>query len=172
MLTLPLLIASATWSMPMLRDASCRGSSWIRTAYFDDPKTCTCATPSTVEMCCDKNVSAYSSRVASGRVLDDRARYRMGESAGFTFWYDGGMIPRGSWRSVFEIIACTSWAAASMLRSRLNCRVMLVLPSVEDDVIWSTPAMVVNCFSRGVATAEAIVSGLAPGSEALTETVG
>jgi len=96
----------------------------------------------------------------------------MGESAGFTFWYDGGMIPGGSCRRVFEIAACTSWAAASMLRSRVNCSVIDVFPWVLVDVIWSTPAMVVNCFSSGVATADAMVSGLAPGSEALTEIVG
>ena len=34
------------------------------------------------------------------------------------------------------------------------------------------PAMVENCFSSGVATAEAIVSGLAPGSCACTWIVG
>ena len=34
------------------------------------------------------------------------------------------------------------------------------------------PAMVVNCFSRGVATAAAMVSGLAPGRLALTGMVG
>src|SRR6266705_372462 len=36
-------------------------------------------------------------------------------------------MPVGSWRSVLEIAAWTSWAAASMLRSRVNCSVMLVL---------------------------------------------
>ena len=36
----------------------------------------------------------------------------------------------------------------------------------------STPAMVENCFSSGVATAEAIVSGLAPGKFAETLIVG
>ncbi len=34
------------------------------------------------------------------------------------------------------------------------------------------PEIVENCFSSGSATADAIVSGLAPGSEALTEIVG
>ena len=34
------------------------------------------------------------------------------------------------------------------------------------------PAMVENCFSKGVATEEAMVSGLAPGREALTWIVG
>ena len=34
------------------------------------------------------------------------------------------------------------------------------------------PGMVENCFSSGVATEEAIVSGLAPGRLALTEMVG
>src|SRR6266849_901585 len=96
----------------------------------------------------------------------------MGWSAGFTFWYDGGTMPVGSWRSVLEIAACTSWAAASILRSSVNTRVMFVLPRFDDDVIWSTPAIVENCFSSGVATAEAMVSGLAPGRLALTVMVG
>src|SRR2546428_11901771 len=96
----------------------------------------------------------------------------IGWSAGFTFWYDGGTMPVGSWRSVLEIAACTCCAAASMLRSRVNCSVMLVLPRLDEDVIWSAPAMVENCFSSGVATAEAIVSGLAAGRPALPWMVG
>ncbi len=40
------------------------------------------------------------------------------------------------------------------------------------EVMLSMPAMVENCFSSGVATAEAIVSGLAPGRLADTEMVG
>jgi hypothetical protein len=36
---------------------------------------------------------------------------------------------------------------------------MCVLPSALVEVIESRPAMVENCFSSGVATAEAIVSG-------------
>src|SRR2546422_6107592 len=92
----------------------------------------------------------------------------IGWSAGFTFWYEGGSIPVGSWRRVLEIAACTSCAAASMLRSSVNWSVMLVLPRLDEEVIWSTPAIVENCFSSGVATAEAMVSGLAPGRLALT----
>jgi hypothetical protein len=49
---------------------------------------------------------------------------------------------------------------------------MVVWPRVLDDVIESRPAMVVNDRSSGVATAAAIVSGLAPGSAAVTESVG
>ena len=40
------------------------------------------------------------------------------------------------------------------------------------DVIESMPAMVENCLSSGVATADAIVSGLAPGRLADTWIVG
>src|SRR5437879_13169274 len=96
----------------------------------------------------------------------------IGWSAGFTFWYEGGTIPVGSCRSVLEIAAWMSWAAASMLRSRVNCSVMLVLPRLDEEGIWSTPAMVENCFASGVATAAAIVSGLAPVRLALTVMVG
>src|SRR5208337_3333845 len=68
--------------------------------------------------------------------------------------------------------ACTSRAAASMLRLRSNCSVMLHEPRELDEVISVTDAMRPNCRSSGVATEEAIVSGLAPGRPAFTEMVG
>src|ERR1700690_812441 len=49
---------------------------------------------------------------------------------------------------------------------------MLVEPRLLDDVISLTEAMWPNWRSSGVATDDAIVSGLAPGSEADTEMVG
>ncbi len=98
---------------------------------------------------------------------------RIGESAGFTLRYEGGLgISGGSWRSVAAIADCTSWAAASISRLRLNCRVIWVEPSELVEVIDSRPAMVENWRSRGVATEEAIVSGLAPGRLAETCRVG
>src|SRR5688572_33482010 len=59
-----------------------------------------------------------------------------------------------------------------MLRLRSNCNVMLVLPCMLDEFIDVRPEIVENRFSSGSATADAIVSGLAPGSEALTDIVG
>ncbi len=59
-----------------------------------------------------------------------------------------------------------------MLRLSANCRVIWLLPWLLVEVIVSTPGMVENCFSSGVATEEAIVSGLAPGRLALMEMVG
>src|SRR5215510_9389424 len=50
--------------------------------------------------------------------------------------------------------------------------VICVRPWALVDVIESTPAIVENCFSSGVATADAIVSGLAPGRLAVTWMVG
>jgi len=55
-----------------------------------------------------------------------------------------------------------------MLRLKTNWSVMFVLPRPELDVITSSPGIVVNCFSSGVATAAAIVCGLAPGRLART----
>ena len=49
---------------------------------------------------------------------------------------------------------------------------MLVLPCALVELIDVTPAIVENCFSSGVATEAAIVSGLAPGRPALTWMVG
>ena len=59
-----------------------------------------------------------------------------------------------------------------MLRSSVNCSVIWVEPIVLVEVIESMPAMVENCCSSTVATAEAIVSGVAPGRLAPTTMVG
>ena len=51
------------------------------------------------------------------------------KSAGFTFRNDGGVgMSGGSDRAALEMADCTSRAAASMSRSRLNCRVIDVVP--------------------------------------------
>ena len=67
---------------------------------------------------------------------------------------------------------CTSCAAASMFRSRVNWIATVVEPSTLVEVMLSMPAMVENCFSSGVATAAAMVSGPAPGRLAETVMVG
>src|SRR5208282_3278434 len=67
---------------------------------------------------------------------------------------------------------CTSRAAALISRLRSNCRTMPVEPRPLEEVICVTPAMRPNWRSSGVATEEAIVSGLAPGRLAPTEMVG
>src|SRR5919205_4508161 len=96
-----------------------------------------------------------------------------GVSAGLTLLYDGGAgMFGGNWRAAAAMAACTSCAAASRLRESANCRVMFVDPRADAEVMESSPAMVENCRSSGVATAAAIVSGDAPGSEALTWIVG
>src|SRR5580692_9868894 len=65
-----------------------------------------------------------------------------------------------------------SRAAASMLRLRSNCKVTPVWPCVLCAVISLTPEIRPKARSKGVATDEAMISGLAPGSEADTEMVG
>ena len=47
-----------------------------------------------------------------------------------------------------------------------------MLPVELDELISSMPAMVVNCRSSGLATADAIVPGSPPGRPALTFSVG
>src|SRR5512142_491860 len=97
----------------------------------------------------------------------------MGWSDGFTLRKVGGVgMLGGNWPPAAEIADCTSTAAPSRLRDKSNWMVMLVKPNWLLEVNWLTPAMVENCFSSGVATEEAIVCGLAPGSTALTLIVG
>ena len=78
----------------------------------------------------------------------------------------------GRSRAVAAIAELTSCAAASISRLRLNWIVTEVVPWPLTDVMESMPAMVENCFSSTVATAEAIVLGDAPGSSAVTWMVG
>ncbi len=59
-----------------------------------------------------------------------------------------------------------------IFRRRLNWSVIWHDPSPLTDVIESSPSIVENCRSSGVATAEAIVSGFAPGRLAETTIVG
>src|SRR5574340_855601 len=97
----------------------------------------------------------------------------IGESAGFTLRNDGGLgMSSGSWRAADAMAACTSWAAASMSLLKSNTIVIREFPCVFAEVMESMPAMVENCFSSGVATAEAMVSGDAPGTFAVTWIVG
>ena len=78
----------------------------------------------------------------------------------------------GNWRIAREIADCTSCAAASMSRLSENCMVIEVAPRMLVEVIESMPAISENSFSSGSATAEAMVSGLAPGRLAVTWMVG
>src|SRR5262249_22265788 len=85
-----------------------------------------------------------------------------------------GLLGRfaGSCPRAALIAACTSRAAASGSRLNSNCRTTEVEPRLLDDVISVTPAIRPNCRSSGVATADAIVSGLGPGRLAETWIVG
>ncbi len=78
----------------------------------------------------------------------------------------------GSCLAEAAIADWTSCAAASRLRESVNCSVICVEPSIEVEVIESSPAIVENWRSSGVATEAAIVSGEAPGRVAETWSVG
>ncbi len=97
----------------------------------------------------------------------------IGESAGLTLRYVGfaGRLA-GRYVRAALIAAWTSRAAPSMSRDRSNCSVIDVEPSELDDVISVTPAIRPNWRSSGVATVDAMISALAPGSEAETMIVG
>ncbi|CAH0316634.1 hypothetical protein SRABI08_05147 [Pseudomonas carnis] len=106
-------------------------------------------------------------------LLELTLRINTGLSAGLTFLQVGKLgMSLGSLPDAVLIAAWTSWAAVSMLFSRVNCRVKRLEPKALLEVIWVMPGMALNCTSRGVATDEAIVSGLAPGSCAVTWMVG
>src|SRR5580698_6142796 len=118
-------------------------------------------------------VSAYSSRSESRMVGDVTKKFRIGWAPGFTLRNDGGVgMPGGSRGIASAMAVSTSTVAPSISRSRLNCSVILVDPWLLEEIMESRPAIVVNCRSSGVATDDAMVSGLAPGRLAETEMVG
>src|SRR5256885_1789759 len=73
----------------------------------------------------------------------------------------------GSCRSVFEIPAFTSCAAASTSRSSENWIVICVEPSEPVLVMLSITAIVESCFSSAVATGAALVPALPRAADAL-----
>ncbi len=62
------------------------------------------------------------------------------------------------------IAACTSCAAPSIERVRLNCSVIWLVPSLLVLSIEASPVIWPNCRSRLAVTSVAVTSGLAPGS--------
>src|ERR1700755_241007 len=108
----------------------------------------TCATPFSVDNWRASRVSAYSSTLEVGKVSERSARNMIGVSAGFTLRMVGGFgMVGGSLRGAADVADCTSSAAPSRLRSRLNWMVMVVWPCELDEVIESTPAMLENWLS-------------------------
>ena len=66
-------------------------------------------------------------------------------SAGFCLRNVGGVgMPAGSSGMTSAIAVWTSTAALSIRRARSNCNVTFELPVELDEIIESTPAMVVN----------------------------
>ena len=126
-LTLAASTALASVSMPIWRAASAPGSAWMRTAYLR------AAVDTDLRHAVEGRDLA---RQQGFGIFVDRPR-RQGVGAqrdeqdrqvGGVDLAEGGRLGQrlGSRRSAAEIADCTSWAAPSMLRSRLNCRVMLV----------------------------------------------
>ena len=97
----------------------------------------------------------------------------IGDSPGLTLRKLGGtVISTGSRRCATVKAVCTSRAAPSMLRPRLNRMTIWVRPKVDTDEIELMPEIVDICRSIGAATAVAMFSALAPGKVAVTWMVG
>ncbi|WP_237567275.1 hypothetical protein [Burkholderia pseudomallei] len=129
--------------------------------------------PSICDSDCCSTVDAASYSFAGEAVFDVSDTTMIGESAGLTLRYVG-LLFRLAGRSARAalIAACTSRAAPSMSRFRLNCSTIRALPTELIDVISATSAIEPRCRSSGLVTLVATVSGLAPGSDACTRIVG
>ena len=116
---------------------------------------------------------AASYKEARVRVSEVKLKIMMGASAGLTFRYVGLLgSPDGRSARAALIAACTSLAAPSISLFRSNCKVIRVEPKELLEVISVTPEIRPSDLSSGVATVEAMVSGLAPGREVETLIVG
>ena len=172
-LTLALATALTSLSMPIWRVASAAGSAWMRTAYFAEPNTPTCATPSMVESCRASKVSAYSSTsdgfsvVGTHRQEHDRDVGRVLFAEGGRLGQRLGQVAGGGRDRRLHVLRRAVQAAV-----QAELQLIWVWPWVLVDVIWSMPVMVENWFSSGAATEDAMVSGSAPGRLAITEMVG
>src|SRR2546423_3275845 len=119
-------------------------------------------------MRCAIKVSANSSICGSESTSEFKAKKRIGLSDGFDLRRLGGFgMPGGNCGKAARIAVCTSWAAAAILRLRLNCKVVEGEACEVDGFIESMPAMPENCRSSGVATDAALGSGVSPGRLAL-----
>ena len=156
--------AASTSLMPIWREASLNGSSCTRTAYFCAPSTATCATPDTIEMRCAMRVSAYSSSVQSGNVLRGERQIQNGLVGGVHLG-EGGRSGHSLRQQAGGLgdgrlhVHGGSVQVAAQVELEHHLRGAERVMDVMDD----SPAMVENWFSSGVATEDAIVSGLAPG---------
>src|SRR5690606_37633654 len=97
----------------------------------------------------------------------------MGAEDGLTLWYVGLLRKLdGNMERAALMAACTSRAALLMSRSRSNISCTRVDPSELRELISLSPEMAPSDCSSGVATLDAMVSGLAPDMLAETEIIG
>src|SRR3546814_11388908 len=88
---------------------------------------------------------------------------------GLTFLYVGMLrMPLGNRLREALMAACTSRAAPLMSRSRSNCRITRVEPWLDRLLMVLTPAIAPKERSSGVATVDAMTSGLPPAKLAWT----
>ena len=104
-----------------------RGSSWTRIAGCVAPATMTSPTPDTCEIRCAMTVSVASKIALVGMVSEVSASTSTGAPEELAL-RKVGRVDRSVGRSVAAalIAACTSRAAASMLRSMSNCAMICV----------------------------------------------
>src|SRR4051812_4020994 len=167
------LIERRTSSSAMPYCISAYGSSSTRTAGSEPPPTVTSPTPVTWATFCASTVEARSYISLVVRVAEVSARIMIGACDGLILRYCG-MPGRalGSSDRLALMAAWTSRAATLMSLVRSNITLMRVDPCELLDDSSLTPAMVPRARSSGVATLEAIVSGLAPGRLAETKMTG
>ena len=166
--------AVSTSLMPIWRAAIACGSICTWTAYFCAPSTCTCATPRDHRNALrDPGFGVLVERPQrqrrrGEREIEDRliGRIDLGEGGrrGHALRQqarglrDGRLhVHGGAVEVAAEVELQRDLGDAERVRSRSSS---------------SSPAIIENLFSSGVATAAAIVSGLAPGRLAVTSRVG
>jgi len=96
----------------------------------------------------------------------------MGEDSVCTLATTGISASSGSRRRTWFTLACTSLKATSTSLSRSKVTLMTDTPGLEKDCTCWMPGMPLISLSSTEVTLVSTISGLAPGSAVVTETMG
>lgn len=152
---------------------STTGFSSTRTAGNETPPVETWPTPLIYDDFCARMVEATLYSSPRDLMSDVGPTVIVGAPAGLTSRYVGSLgRPEGSRLHEALVAVCTSRTASLVSRDRSNYSVIRGESSELDEVILVIPTVRPNGRSGGVVTVAAIILGLAPGSDVLTEMVG
>ena len=154
--------------------AVCRSAGRISTlsCALSDPTMLTWATPGMARSSAPIVWSASDVISGAVSVVEVMASETIGSVFGSKRWMIGSRISGGSWPRTSEIASRTSCVAWLTSFEKANWTMIWAKPSVELELILSTPLMPESRSSMRVTTSRSTISGAAPGYATATNTIG